>query len=123
MFWRTWTSETTCFTVRIKIASSGSLRAAPGGPRRLLEALQAPPPARVAVRSRKHGTSRDPEQQSDVLYGVLASPMCKIGPNPRGNSQSVACAHGVATLCIQPPKQLGLVYIDPPIVALNYAAV
>ena len=90
MFWRTWASETTCFTVRIKIESSGSLRAAPGGPRRLLEAPQAPPPARVAVRSRKHGTLRDPEQQSDVFYGVLAFPMCKIGPNPRGNSQSAA---------------------------------
>ncbi len=79
--WRTWVSDTTCFTVRIQIESSGSLRAAPGGPRRLLEGLQAPPPARVAVRSRKHGTSRDPEQQSDVFYGVLASPMCKIAPN------------------------------------------
>ena len=104
MFWRTWASETTCFTVRIKIASSGSLRAAPGGPRRLLEAPRAPPPARVAVRSRKHCTLRDPEHQSDVFYGVPASPLCKNGPNPQGNSQSVACAHGVATLCIQPPK-------------------
>ncbi len=67
MFWRTWASETTCFTVRIKIGSSGSLRAAPGGPRRLLEAPRAPPPARVAVRSRKHCTSCHPEHQSDVF--------------------------------------------------------
>ena len=102
--WRTWASETTCFTVRIKIASSGSLRAVPGGPRRLLEAPRAPPPARGAVRSRKHSTLRDPEQQSDVLYGVLASPMCKNGPNPRGNTQRAAGRHGVAMLCIQPPK-------------------
>ena len=101
---RTWASDTTCFTVRIKIASSGSLRAAPGGPRRLLDPPRAPPPTRVAVRSRKHGTSRDPEEQSDVFYGVLASPMRKNGPNPRGNTQSTASGHGVATLCIQPPK-------------------
>ena len=44
MFWRTWASEAQCFTVRIKIASCGCLRAAPGGPRRLLEAPRAPPP-------------------------------------------------------------------------------
>ena len=56
MFWRTWASETTYFTVRIKIESSGSLRTAPGDPRRLLEAPRAPPPARVAIGPRKRGT-------------------------------------------------------------------
>jgi len=57
MFWRTWASETTCFTVRIKIESSGSLRAAPGGPRHPLEGPRATPPARVAIGPIKQGTS------------------------------------------------------------------
>ena len=95
--WRTWASETTCFTVRIKIASSGSLRAAPGGPRRLLEAPRAAPPARVAVRSRKHGTWHVPEAQSDVFPAVFAIPEGESGPNPRGNNEKAAPPHGVAT--------------------------
>ena len=104
MLWRTWTSETTYFTARIKITSSGSLRAAPGGPRRLLEAPRAPPPARVAVRSRKHGTSHVPEAQSDVFSGVFAIPEGESGPNARGNNEKGAGGHGVATQLIAPPK-------------------
>ena len=103
-FRRTWASDTTCFTVRIKIASSGSLRAAPGGPRRLLEAPRAAPPARVAVRSRKHGTWHVPEAQSDVFSAVFAIPEGESGPNPRGNNEKGAGGHGVATQLIAPPK-------------------
>ena len=103
-FWRTWASETTRFTVRIKIESSGSFRAAPGGPRRLLEAPRAPPPARVAVRSRKHGTSHAPEAQSDVFSAAFAIPEGENDPNPRGNNEKVAPAQGVATQLIAPPK-------------------
>ena len=80
-----------------KIASSGSLRAAPGGPRRLLEAPRAAPPARVAVRSRKHGTWHVPEAQSDVFSAVFAIPEGESGPNPRGNNEKAALPHGVAT--------------------------
>ena len=102
--WRTWASETACFTVRIKIASSGSLRAVPGVPRRLLEAPRIPPPARVAVRSRKHGTSHVPEAQSDVFSAVFAIPEGESGPNPRGNNEKGARPQGVATQLIAPPK-------------------
>ena len=56
MFCRTWASETTYFTVRIKTDPSGNLRATPGDARRLLEAPWAPDPARVAIRPRKHVT-------------------------------------------------------------------
>ena len=46
----------------------------PGDPRRLLEAPRAPPPARGAIRPRKHGTSASQGGRKHVFYGPRANP-------------------------------------------------
>merc|ERR1711960_88157 len=46
----------------------------PDDPRRLLEAPRAPPPARGAIRPRKHGTSASQGGRKRVFYGTRANP-------------------------------------------------
>merc|ERR1711960_62140 len=46
----------------------------PDDPRRLLEVPRAPPPARGAIRPRKHGTSASQGGRKRVFYGTRANP-------------------------------------------------
>ncbi len=101
MFWRTWTSETTCFTVRIKIASSGSLRAVPGGPRRLLETPRAPP---LGPGRNRSGKTRHSALRGGPKARVSTSPERGMGPNARKNSQRSILRHAETTPPFQPPK-------------------
>ena len=101
MFWRTWTSETTCFTVRIKIASSGSLRAVPGGPRRLLETPRAPP---LGPGRNRSGKTRHSALRGGPKARVFTSPEREIGPEAHKNSQRATRPHAETTPPFQPPK-------------------